>query len=397
MLVRGRGAILWDSEGNEYVDGTCGLWQCAVGHGRPELATVAAKQMSQLEFYASFWDLSNEPAIRLAARLARLAPARLEHAHFTSGGSEGNDFAVKLARLAWENAGAPDRDIILSRRSAYHGSSAGAALAATGLPLLQEGFGPLPDGFVHLSPPHAGSAEGGDVDVLADELEETIVRIGPERIAAFIGEPIMGVGGVLPPPESYWPRVQEILRRHDILFVFDEVITAFGRLGHWFAAERYNVEPDMIVTAKAITSGYFPFGAVLIGERPMQLLDGRMLRHGFTYNAHPVGAAVAAANLDIIEREGLLSRVVETGAYLGSALRDLADRHDAIAEVRGEGLMWGVELARGDGVQLAAAIRDRGVIVRGMPTLFTISPPFTIERSEVDRIIETVADAIIAL
>lgn len=393
VLVRGKGALVWDTEGNEYVDGTCGLWQCAVGHGRTELTRAAAEQMDQLEFYASFWDFSNVPAIRLGARLAELAGEGLSRVHFTSGGSEGNALAIKLARLAWENAGSPEKDIILSRRGGYHGSGAGASLAATGMPLLHEGFGPLPEGFVHLSTPHAGRA---DVDALIAELEETIVQLGPERIAAFIGEPIMGVAGVVVPPDGYWPRVEEVLRRHGILFVFDEVVTALGRLGHWFAADRFGVRPDMIVTAKAITSGYVPFGAVLIGDRTMELLDGRLLRHGFTYNAHPVGAAVAMANLDIIEREGLLARVRETGEYLGAGLREM-ENSDAVAEVRGEGLMWAVELERAEGVAVAAAVRERGVIVRGMPQCVTISPPFTIERSEVDRLVGALSEAIDAL
>lgn len=393
VMVRGEGALLWDSEGREYIDGTCGLWQCAVGHGRQELARVAADQIGALEFYSSFWDYSNRPAIELGAKLAELTGGRLGHVHFTSGGSEGNDVAVKLARLSWEHAGAPERDVILSRRGAYHGSGAGASLAATGIPALREGFGPLPAGFEYLRRPQAGDPENGDVDLLVADLEATIERIGADKIAAFIGEPIMGVSGVVVPPEGYWPRVQEVLRRHDILFILDEVITAFGRLGHWFAAERFDVEPDMIVTAKAITSGYFPFGAVLIGERPMQLLDGQMLRHGFTYNAHPVGAAVASANIGLIESEGLLDRVTETGARLGGLLRELTQL-DIVAEVRGEGLMWALELVEGDAVELAAKVRERGAIVRGMERRITISPPFTIAPLEVERLIEAVAGSI---
>jgi putrescine aminotransferase len=349
--------------------------------------------MDQLEFYASFWEFSNEPAIRLAARLAELAGDGLSRVHFTSGGSEGNAVAIKLCRLAWDNVGSPDRDIVLSRRLGYHGSGSGASLAATGLPATQEGFGRLPAGFEHLSTPHAGRVQTDD---LIEELEATIERLGADRIAAFIGEPIMGVAGVVPPPEDYWPRVQAVLRRHGILLVLDEVVTAFGRLGRWFGAHRFDVQPDMIVTAKAITSGYFPFGAVLIGDRPMAMLDGRMLRHGFTYNGHPAGAAVAMANLDIIEREGLLVRVRETGARLGEALRSL-ESSEVVVEVRGEGLMWGIEVEGVDGVSLAAAVRERGVIVRGMPQTLTLSPPFTIEPAQVDRIVEALSEAIGAL
>jgi len=393
VMTRGKGALLWDSDGREYIDGTCGLWQCAVGHGRQELVRAASEQMGELAFYSSFWDYSNKPAIELGARLAALTGDRLGHVHFTSGGSEGNEVAVKLARLAWERAGSPERDVILSRHGAYHGSGAGASLAATGIPPLREGFGPIAPGFEYLRRPQAGDPENGDVDLLVAYLEAAIERIGAEKIAAFIGEPIMGVSGVIVPPEGYWPRVQEVLRRHDILLIFDEVITAFGRLGHWFAAERFDVEPDMIVTAKAITSGYFPFGAVLIGDRPMELLDGQLLRHGFTYNAHPVGAAVATANLDLIESEGLLDRVTETGARLGELLHDLA-QFDAVAEVRGEGLMWALELVDGDAVALATEVRERGAIVRGMERRITLSPPFTIAPLEIERLIEAIAGAI---
>jgi putrescine aminotransferase len=203
----------------------------------------------------------------------------------------------------------------------------------------------------------------------------------------------MGVSGVIVPPEGYWPRIQEVLRRHDILFIFDEVISAFGRLGHWFAAERFDVQPDMIVTAKAITSGYFPFGAVLIGDRPMELLDGQILRHGFTYNAHPVGAAVALANIGLIESEGLLDKVTETGARMGELLHELGQL-DVVEEVRGEGLMWALELTEGDAIALAGKCRERGAIVRGMERRITLSPPFTIAPLELERLVEAIADSI---
>jgi putrescine aminotransferase len=349
--------------------------------------------MQELEFYASFWDLSNEPSIRLANRLSELAGPGLSRVHYTNGGSEGNAFAVKLARLAWHVAGQPDRDVILSRQGAYHGSGGGPSLAATGIDPLKEGFGPLPAGFVHLTAPHARKLGPRASDFLVDELERAIERIGAQKIAAFIGEPIMGVGGVITPPEDYWPRVAEVLRRNDILLIFDEVITAFGRLGHWFAFERYGVVPDLVVTAKAITSGYFPFGAVLIGDRPMDLLDGHVLRHGVTYNGHPVGAAVALENLDIIEREQLLDRVRILGEHLGTRLRELA-RSDSVVEVRGEGLMWGVEFADIDGVALARTLRENGVMVRGLENRINISPPYVIEIAEIDELVDHVAAAI---
>ena len=393
VIARGRGCRLWDTDGNEYLDATCGLWQCAVGHGREELVRVAAAQMQELEFYASFWDLSNEPAARLAGRLSELAGPGLSRMHFTSGGSEGNAFAIKLARLAWEHAGQPDRDVILSRHGAYHGSGGGPSLAATGIAQLREGFGPLPEGFEYLTAPHARVLGPDATDFLIEELEQTIDRIGAGRIAAFIGEPIMGVGGVITPPEDYWPRVQEVLRKHDILLILDEVITAFGRLGHWFAFHRFGISPDLVVTAKAITSGYVPFGAVLIGDRPMELLDGCVLRHGLTYHAHPVGAAVALENLDIIEREQLLERVRRTGDHLGARLRELGES-PAVIEVRGEGLMWGVEFDGIDGLALSLAVRARGVMVRGLENRIVISPPFVIDSDEVDHLVDQLSGAL---
>ncbi len=387
VWARGKGALLWDTEGREYVDGTCGLWQCAVGHGREELARVAAEQMAELEFYASFWNFANEPSIRLAARLAELSPQGLDRVFFTNGGSEGIETAIKLVRLAWESAGRPERDLILSRKAAYHGVGS-ASLAATGIAPLKEGFGPLPPGFVHLSTPTLRS----DVDALVAELEETIAEQDADRIAAFVGEPVMGVGGMIPPPEGYWPRVQEVLRRHGILLVLDEVVTGYGRTGHWFGAQRYGLDPDVIVTAKALTSGYVPMGAVFVHDRVVELLEGTAFRHGFTYNGHPVGAAVALANLEIIEREGLLARAVETGARMLERLAPAADLA-GVAEVRGVGLMLGVELDEGlDATPVAAGALARGVVVRASGQKIVMSPPLVIEPEQADRVVDTLLD-----
>jgi PLP-dependent transaminase len=392
VWARGEGALLWDDEGKQYVDGTCGLWQCAVGHGRAELADVAAEQMRTLEFYASFWDFSNEPSIRLAAKLAELSPAGLDHVFFTNGGSEGIETAIKLVRLAWHAQGAPERTVILSRKAAYHGVGS-ASLAATGIPPLKEGFGPLPDGFVHLSTPTRASS----ADELVAELERTIDEVGADRIAAMVGEPVMGVGGMIPPPEGYWPRVQEVLRAHGILLVLDEIVTAYGRTGYWFAAERYGLDADAIVTAKALTSGYVPMGAVLLHDRLVAMLDGTQLRHGFTYNGHPVGAAVALANLAIIEREGLLARAVEIGERMLAGLQP-AEELDAVAEVRGVGAMLGIELAGDrDGAPVAAGARSRGVIVRASGQKIVLSPPLVIEREQADTIVEVLLEELRAL
>lgn len=386
---RGKGALLWDVDGREYVDGTCGLWQCAVGHGRDELAKVAAEQMAKLEFYASFWNFANEPSIRLATRISELSPSGLDRIFFTNGGSEGIETAIKLVRLAWESAGQPGRDLILSRKAAYHGVGS-ASLAATGIAPLKEGFDPLPPGFVHLSTPTLRS----DVDELVGELERTISEHGADRIAAFVGEPVMGVGGMIPPPEAYWPRVQEALRRHGILLVLDEVVTGYGRTGHWFGAQRYELDADVIVTAKALTSGYVPMGAVLVHDRVVELLDGTAFRHGFTYNGHPVGAAVGLANLDIIEREGLLDRASETGSRMLGQLQPAADLA-GVAEVRGVGLMLGVELEEGlDAAPVAARALERGVVVRASGQKIVMSPPLVIEPEQADRVVDTVLECL---
>jgi adenosylmethionine-8-amino-7-oxononanoate aminotransferase len=389
VMVRGENARIWDSDGNEYIDGTAGLWLCNVGHGRAELAEVARRQMEQLECYASFWAFSNVPSIELASRLAELAPPGLEHVFFTNGGSEGIDTAVKLARLAWNAHGQPDRNIVLSRRGAYHGSS-WLGTAATGIEPLREGYLPLPGGFVHLTPPTSATT----TDVLIAELEERIEEIGAERIAAFIGEPVMGVGGVLVPSEDYWPRVEAVLRKHGILFILDEVITGYGRTGTWFAAEHWGgLSPDLLVTAKGITSGYFPLGAVLIGPRVLSSLEGQAFRHGFTYNGHPAGCAVALANLAIIEREGLLERSTALARRLGEGLLELEDRHSAVVEARSFGLLGGLDIDVEDEQGFADAIFRAGLIVRVLAGKLVLSPPLSTPDDDLERLLSTLDDA----
>jgi adenosylmethionine-8-amino-7-oxononanoate aminotransferase len=311
----------------------------------------------------------------------------LDHVFFTNGGSEGIETAIKLVRLAWHARGEPARNVILSRKAAYHGVGS-ASLSATGIPPLKEGFGPLAPGFVHLSTPTSATS----TDELVAELEATIDELGAERIAAMIGEPVLGVGGMIPPPDGYWARVQDVLRAHGILLVLDEIVTAYGRTGHWFAAERYRLDPDVIVTAKAITSGYVPMGAVLIHDRVLAMLEGTQFRHGFTYNGHPVGAAVARANLAIIEREGLLPRAVEIGGRMLAGLREAAS-FDGVLEVRGVGAMLGVELeADRDAAPVAAGAREHGVIVRASGQKIVMSPPLVIEDAQADRIVEVLLE-----
>ncbi|WP_449281845.1 aminotransferase family protein [Leucobacter sp.] len=395
IFDRGDGALLWDTRGREYVDGTCGLWQCPVGHGRAELGAVAAEQMGRLEFYSSFGDYSNEPAIRLAERLLSLAPAGIERVFFTNGGSEGNETAIKLARFAQIHAGRPRKTGILARKGGYHGMG-GASLGVTGIEKLTAGVGPLIPGVEWLAHPNDPGEGAPKTEALIADLETKIAEVGAENIAAFIGEPVLGVGGMVLPPPGYWERVQEVLRRHEILLILDEVVTAFGRTGEWFAAQHYGIEPDMIVTAKGITSGYIPMGAVLVGERVMRLADGGAFLHGFTYNGHPVGARVALANLDIIEREGLIARGMELGAWLREGLEPLEEMAH-VAQVRSLGTLVGIETTLPDISAVQEACRGDGVIVRANGKNIVLSPPLVMTREQCDRLTRAIVTHVGAL
>ena len=385
IVSRGRGALLWDVQGKEYVDGTGGLWQCPVGHGRPELAEAAAAQMRTLEFYSSFGDYSNEPSIALAEKLLSIAPSSMRKVFFTNGGSEGIETAIKLVRLANHHAGHRERTVILARQGGYHGMG-GGSLAVTGMGRLTEGYGPLMPGVEWLSKPHALEHGVGATDLLIEELERRIEEIGADRIAAMVGEPILGVGGMIPPPEGYWTRVQEVLRRHDILLIADEIVTAFGRTGKWFACDYYGIDADVIVTAKGLSSGYIPMGAVLVGQRLLDLATGALFLHGFTYNGHPVGAAVALENLAIIEREGLIARGLEVGRRLLAALKPL-EALDHVLEVRGVGTLIGIQLTLPDSSAVQYGARADGVIVRASGSNIVLSPPLVITDQELDRLV----------
>lgn len=404
VMVSGDGCRLTDSTGRSYLDATGGLWLAQIGHGRAELADVAAAQMRKLEYFTSFGEFSNEPAIRLAERLVGLAPSPIGRVYFTSGGSEGDDTAIKMARLYFHRRGQPERNWILSRRSAYHGAAYGGG-SATGFEAYRTGFGPLLPNIHHLTPPwpyRSELFEGQDpTDFLINELEETIGRLGAGKIAALIGEPVMGVGGMLVPPSDYWPRVQEVLRHHGILLILDEVVTAYGRVGEWFAAQHFGVDADIIVTAKGISSGYIQLGANLVSDEVADTLaadDG--FAHGYTYNGHPSACAVGLANLEIIERDDLLGAAKRTGAYLLDRLREL-EQIEAVGEVRGIGMMFGIELVADRStreplpappVPLPVIVRqETGVIVRACAHSLVLSPPLVLSREEADEIVDALA------
>jgi PLP-dependent transaminase len=406
IMREGYGCLLRDVEGREYLDATGGLWLAQVGHGRPELARAAAKQIEQLEYFMSFWEFSNERAIELAERLVSISPERLSHVYFTSGGSEGNEAAIKMARFYHHRRGAADRSWILARRNAYHGVGYGSG-TATGFPIYHEGFGPMLPNVRHLTPPWPYRSElfdGEDpTDFCLRELEQVIDQLGAEHIAAMVGEPIMGVAGMIVPPDDYWPRVRELLSAHGILLILDEVVTAYGRTGSWFAAQHFGIEPDIIVTAKGITSGYMPLGAVLVsGEVAEALGEDQGFPMGYTYNGHPTACAVALANLEIIEREGLMDKAREIGGLLLERLGELR-RLPVVGEVRGVGMMLAVELVsdKDSRTPLEAerppqdVIRyETGVIVRDCAHNVVLSPPLSMSESEAERVAEAVASVL---
>jgi adenosylmethionine-8-amino-7-oxononanoate aminotransferase len=397
VMTEGSGCRLRDADGREYLDATGGLWLAQIGHGRAEIAEVAAQQMQRLEYFTSFWEFSNERAIELAERLVGLAPQSISRVYFTSGGSESNEAALRMARYVQYRRGRTGRDWILARRNSYHGIGYGSG-SASGFPVYHEGFGPMLPHVRHLTPPWPYRSElfdGRDpTDFCLDELERTIQELGADSIAAMIGEPIMGVGGMIVPPDDYWPRVRQLLHAHDILLIFDEVVTGFGRTGSWFAAQHFGVEPDMIVTAKGITSGYFPLGAVLVSEEVAHdLSSDHGFPVGFTYNGHPTGCAVALRNLAIIEREGLLDRARDTGARLLDRLSPLEELA-VVGEVRGAGMMLGIELVSDKRTRQPLSMhsaphdvirRETGVLVRDCAHTLVMSPPLVMTEDEADE------------
>ena len=415
QLVKGKGVYVWDASGRKYLDGLASLWNVTVGHGRSEIRRAVAAQMRRLEYAPTLLGFSSEPAERLAARIARLAPKGLARVVFTSGGSEANETVIRLVRLYWRLRQRPDKIGIVALNRAYHGSSTGAA-SLTGLPYFHQYYEPLLAGVVRMARPFCYRCElqrtYPDCGIAcANELERIIQRDGADTIGAFIAEPVQGVGGVIVPPPGYFERIRAICDKHEVLFVADEVITGFGRLGHNFGIERWKAIPNMISFAKGVTSGYLPLGGVIMQESMYQtLIDAGpdfALHHGFTYSGHPVVCAAALANLDIIEREHLVARARKLAPYFARALGTLT-RHAIVGEVRTAGLMGAIELVRDKATKaslppalgIPARIRNatvqRGVIVRASVDTIVVCPPLIITEKEIDRLATTVDAAIAA-
>lgn len=410
VFVRGEGPYIYDSEGNEILDGMAGLWCVNIGYGRNELAEAAYAQMQELPFYNSFFRCSTATPILLAQRLAEIAPGKLGQVFFASSGSEANDTALRMVRHYWALEGKPQKNRIISRQWAYHGSTiAGASLGGMA-GMHGQLHGAVPN-IVHVMPPYAfelkraGESEHDFGLRAARSVEEAILEAGAENVAAFIGEPVMGAGGVKIAPDSYWPEIQRICRRHDVLLMLDEVITGYGRSGEWFAAHKLGLEPDTLTTAKALTSGYQPLSALFVGDRIARTLveKGGEFFHGFTYSGHPVACAVALANLDIIEREGLIERVrEETGPYFRAALSEALAGHGIVGEVRTFGLMGAIEIVKdkttrerfaGAGAA-AVAVRDHaianGMMIRATGDTMILSPPLIWTRQTIDMACERI-------
>ena len=406
ILTRGEGVYVWDAEGNKLLDAFAGLWCVNVGYGRTELAEAAATQMGQLAYYNSFFQCTTEPTIELAAKLAELAPGDLNHAFFTNSGSEANDTILRLVRHFWAVQDKPEKSIFIARRDGYHGTTVAAASLGGMKGMHRQGGLPIP-GIEHIDPPY-WFGEGGELDPeeygrqAAQQLEQKILQLGPDKVAAFIGEPVMGAIGVYIPPRSYWPEIERICRKYDVLLVADEVICGFGRTGEWFGSQYFGFQPDVMTIAKGITSGYVPLGAALFNDRVAGVLkqQGGELAHGCTYSGHPVCAAVALANLKILQDEGVVDTAREQIApYLAQRWAELGE-HRLVGEARIAGLMGALELVPDkrrreyfeDRGRVGGLCRDialnQGLILRATNDAMLLSPPLVINRQQVDELFE---------
>ena len=405
IVTHADGCYIIDGEGHRILDGMAGLWCVNVGYGRDELAEVAAEQMRELPFYNTFFKTVTPPAVMLAAKIASLTDNRLPHVFFNTSGSEANDTIFRMVRHYWKTKGEPDRTIFISRHNAYHGSTVAGVSLGGMKGMHAQGNLPIP-GIEHVRQPYWYN-EGRDMDPeafglqCAKAIENRILEVGADKVAAFIGEPIQGAGGVIIPPKSYWPEVERICRKYGILLVCDEVINGFGRTGNWWGHETVGVAPDMIAMAKGLSSGYLPISAVAVSKDIVDVLKtGGDFAHGFTYSGHPVCAAVAMRNIEIIQREGLVERTREdTGPYFASALAVLAE-HPLVGEVRSVGLLGAVEIvsdkatgARFGGAEGIAGpmVRDaciaNGLMVRGVRDSIVMCPPLIVSHEQIDQII----------
>jgi len=417
VWTRGEGALLYDQNDRPVLDALSGLWNVLVGHGRRELAAAAARQMETLAYASCYAGSSNPAAIELGERLAAITYPSINRFFFTSGGAEANESAFKTARYFWKTQGKPEKYKVIGRTWGYHGTTM-AAMSATGIASYWPMFEPRVPGFSHIASPYPYRFEfqpkPGDNrtpgQAAADLLEEEILRQGPETVAAFIGEPVQGAGGVIVPQDDYWPRIREICDRYDVLLLADEVITGFGRTGDWFALSRYGIEPDIISFAKGVTSGYFPLGGIGVSDRIAQAIDagpqqGLVWMHAFTYSAHPVACAVALANLDILQNENLLERARELGQALQTKLQTLQS-HPHVGEVRGLGYMAAVEIVADKatkaefppefqaGSRVHQATIRRGMFTRLRGDVYNFAPCYVASEQQLDQMVNILGESL---
>ena len=410
IIVKADGAYLTNTDDKQFLDAMSGLWCVNVGYGRKSLAEVAYKQMQELPYYNSFFKTATAPSIELAQQLAEIAPNDLNHAFFSSSGSEANDTVVRMVRRYWDLKGKPNKKTFISREYAYHGSTM-TGVSLGGMTAMHAQGGMMP-GFDHVMPPY-WYKYGGDMTpeefgiFTANKIEEKINEIGPENIAAFIGEPIQGAGGVIIPPDSYWPRVQEICNQYDILLVVDEVICGFGRTGQWFGSDTYNIKPDIITMAKGISSGYIPLSGIMVGNRVTETLvdEGGEFYHGYTYSGHPVACAVAIENLKIIREENLIESSQKTSLYLEERMKEIAD-HPLVGEVRMKSFIGAVELVKDKDKRemfeetgvTGGICRDyciqQGLIMRAVRDGMIFCPPLIFNNNHIDELVEKLKKAL---
>lgn len=408
VIARADGVYLWDADGNEYLDAMAGLWCVNVGYGRKEIVQAVADQMLQLPYYNTFFQTTHPPVVELSAKIAELTPETLNRVFFCSSGSEANDTVLRMVRHYWASVGKPSKHIVISRENAYHGSTmAGASLGGM-KPMHKQGGLPIP-GIEHIMQPHwflNGDATGDSMsesdfgEYAAAALEQKILELGAENVAAFIAEPVQGAGGVIVPPDTYWPAVQKICSEHNILLVADEVICGFGRTGKWFGSDTFNIKPDLMAIAKGLSSGYLPIGGVVVSDRVSEGLErGGDFNHGYTYSGHPAAAAAALANIGIMQKENLVEKVgSEVAPYFQKKLAEFSS-HPHVGQVRGVGLLGAIQLVPDEnsktfkkadvtGVTCREYCLENGLVMRAVDDAMIISPPLTITASQIDELFD---------
>ncbi|MFO7759483.1 MAG: aspartate aminotransferase family protein [Roseovarius sp.] len=405
IITRARGVTLTDSDGNEMLDAMGGLWCVNIGYGREELAEAASRQMRELPYYNTFFQTSHVPAIALSAKLAELAPGDLNHVFFAGSGSEANDTNIRMVRTYWAQMGEPERTVIISRKNAYHGSSVGSGSLGGMTGMHAQGGMPIPD-IHHIDQPN-WYGEGGDTDPesfgleRARQLEAKIEELGAHRVAAFIAEPVQGAGGVIVPPDSYWPEIQKICDKYGILLIADEVICGFGRTGNWFGSQTYGINPDIMTIAKGLSSGYAPIGGSIVSDKIAKVMNACEFNHGYTYSGHPVSCAVALENLRILEEERIITRVAEeTAPYLKEKWQSLA-AHPLVGDAQIIGMMGALALTphKASRAKFASTpgtvgyiCRERcfanNLVMRHVGDRMIISPPLVITKAEIDTLID---------